>query len=86
MRFSAIFLLQKRLTITETVGKLSFNGYFSLAFPGSRSTIGKALLFTVSEGEKRKLVFSRNLSENEAFNKETIAFGNEGGFDTKKRQ
>jgi hypothetical protein len=43
-------------------------------------------LFTVSEGEKRKLVFSRNLSENEAFNKETIAFGNEGGFDTKKRQ
>lgn len=41
-------------------------------------------MFTVSEGEKRRLVFSRNLAENEAFNKETIAFGNEGGVDTKK--
>ena len=45
MRFSAIFLLQKRLTITDTVGKLSFNGYFSLAFPGSRSTIQLEKLF-----------------------------------------
>ena len=43
-------------------------------------------MFTVSEGEKRRLVLSRNLAENEAFNKETIAFGNEGGFDTKKQQ